>query len=52
MYQELIKERRKDFDAAYEHAKSEVGAIRTGRASPDMVSDIVTDYLGTPLRIK
>lgn len=52
MYQELIKARRKDFDAAYEHAKSEVGSIRTGRANPDMVSDLIVDYLGTPLRIK
>jgi ribosome recycling factor len=52
MYQELIKQRRKDFDAAFEWAKTEAAAIRTGRANPDMVSDIPVDYMGTPLKIK
>jgi ribosome recycling factor len=52
MYQELIAARRKDFDAAYDWAKGEATAIRTGRASPDMVSDITVEYLGTPLKIK
>jgi ribosome recycling factor len=52
MYQELIKQRRKEFDAAFDWAKTEAGSIRTGRANPDMVSDIVVDYMGTPLRIK
>jgi ribosome recycling factor len=52
MYQELIKEKRKDFDAAYEWARGEVGSIRTGRSNPDMVSDLVVDYMGTPLKIK
>jgi ribosome recycling factor len=52
MHEPLIKERRKDLDAALEWAKAELGAIRTGRANPDMVSDIVVDYMGTPLRIK
>lgn len=52
MYQELIKARRKDFDAAFEWARSEAATIRTGRANPDMVSDIVVDYMGTPLKIK
>jgi len=52
MYQELIKQKRKEFDAAYDWAKSEISTIRTGRANPDMVSDIQVDYLGTPLRIK
>lgn len=52
MVDELIKQRRKDFDAAYEWAKQEVGSIRTGRANPDMVSELVADYLGTPLKIK
>lgn len=52
MYQELIKQRRKDFDAAVDWAKSELGSIRTGRANPDMVSDLVVDYMGTPLKVK
>lgn len=52
VYQELIKQRRKEFDAAFDWVKSEAGAIRTGRANPDLVSDIQVDYLGTMLKIK
>lgn len=52
MIDELIKQRRKDFDAACDWAKQEAGSIRTGRANPDMVSDLVVDYLGTPLKVK
>lgn len=52
MYQELIKSRRKDFDAAIDWVKAELGSIRTGRANPDMVSDLVVDYMGTPLKVK
>jgi ribosome recycling factor len=52
MYQELLKEKKKEFDAVLDWAKSEVGSIRTGRANPDMVSDITVDYMGTSLRIK
>lgn len=52
MYQEILKEKKKEFDAVLEWAKSEVSSIRTGRANPDMVSEITVDYMGTPLRIK
>ncbi len=52
MYQELIKEHRKEFEAALGWAKAEAGAIRTGRATPDLVTDLVVDYLGTQLKVK
>lgn len=52
MHEQLIKERRKDLEAVIAWAQGEAGAIRTGRANPDMVSDILVDYMGTPLRIK
>ncbi len=52
MYQELIKQRRKEFDAVTDWLKGEAAGIRTGRANPDMVSDLIVDYMGTPLRIK
>ena len=52
MYQDLIKQRRGDFDAAFEHARSEVASIRTGRANSAMVEDIQVDYLGSRLKIK
>jgi len=52
MIEQLIKERRHELDATVEWMRAEAGALRTGRANPDMVSDIVIDYMGTPLRIK
>jgi ribosome recycling factor len=52
MVEQLIKDKRKEFDAAIQWAAGEAHAIRTGRANPEMVSELVLDYLGTPLRIK
>lgn len=52
MVEELIKERRPDFDAAISWLKQEAAALRTGRANPDMISDLQAEYQGTPLRIK
>lgn len=52
MYKDLINQRKRDFDAAFQHAKNEVAAIRTGRASPSLVEDIQVEYLGSCLRIK
>jgi ribosome recycling factor len=52
MVEELIKERRRELDATVEWMRGEAAAIRTGRANPDMVSDIIVDYMGAQLRIK
>jgi len=52
MVEQLIKEKRKELDLTVEWMRSEVTAIRTGRANPDMVSEIVVDYMGSPLRVK
>ncbi|MBP6885705.1 MAG: ribosome recycling factor [Candidatus Pacebacteria bacterium] len=52
MIEQLIKDRRKDLEGIIEWLQNEATSIRTGRANPDMVSDIVIDYMGTPLRIK
>lgn len=52
MYKDLISQRKKDFDAAFEFAKSEAAAIRTGRANPSLVEDIQVEYMGSRLRIK
>lgn len=51
-YQELIKQRRGDFDAAFEWARSEVASIRTGRANSSMVEDVQVEYMGSKLKIK
>ena len=52
MVEQLIKEKRAELDAVVEWIRGEATSIRTGRANPDMVSEVVVDYLGTPLRIK
>lgn len=52
MYKDLISNRKKDFDSALEHAKTEIAAIRTGRAHSSMVEDIQVDYMGSRLRVK
>ena len=51
-YSDLIKQRRGDFDAVFEWARSEVAAIRTGRANSAMVENIQVEYMGSKLRIK
>ena len=52
MYKDLISQRTKDFDTAVDHVKSEIGAIRTGRAHASMVEDVQVDYMGSKFRIK
>lgn len=52
MYQQLIKEKQRDFDAAVQQARNDAGAIRTGRANPEMVTDLKVNYLGSELRLK
>jgi len=52
MYQELIKERKADFEAAVQHAHDEAANIRTGRATPDLVDDLPVEYHGSTLTIK
>jgi ribosome recycling factor len=51
-YQDLIKQRKGDFDAALERARGELATIRTGRANSGMVEDIQVEYMGSRLRIK
>jgi len=51
-YQDLINQRKSDFNAVFERAKSDVSSIRTGRANAAMVEDIQVEYLGSKLKIK
>ena len=51
-YKDLIQQKKKDFDAAFEFAKNEAGNIRTGRANPAMVDEISVEYMGSRMRIK
>ncbi|HEX8974754.1 MAG TPA: ribosome recycling factor [Patescibacteria group bacterium] len=52
MYNEIISGHHEDLEKAIEHFKSEAGKVRTGRANPSMVEDILVDYYGakTPLK--
>ena len=52
MYKELIAQKKKDFDAAFEFARTEAASIRTGRAHGSMVEDIPVEYMGSQLKIK
>lgn len=51
-YKDLINQKKKDFDAAFEFAKNEAGAIRTGRANPALVEDLPVEYMGSRMRVK
>lgn len=51
-YQELIKQRKGDFDSVFQHVTQEVASIRTGRANSAMVEDIQIEYMGSRLKIK
>ena len=52
MYKDHINQKKKEFDAAVEHVKSEIATIRTGRAHASMVEDIQVDYMDSRFRIK
>lgn len=52
MYKELIQQKKKDFDAAFDFAKNEAAGIRTGRANPSLVEDLSAEYMGSRLTIK
>ena len=49
---EFIKKYEEDFDKAIEFFKSELSKIRTGRANPSMVEDILVEAYGAPTPMK
>ncbi len=52
MYQEIIKEKKKDLDRAIEHLQSELGKVRAGRANVSLVEDLMVDYYGNKIPLK
>lgn len=48
MIDDTLLEAEEKMDRAVEHAKEELGAIRTGRATPAMFSKIMIDYYRSP----
>lgn len=52
MYKKVIEDKKKDLDGAMEHFKFEMSKIRTGRANPSLVEDLLVDYYGTKTPLK
>ncbi|HBI17424.1 MAG: Ribosome-recycling factor [Candidatus Moranbacteria bacterium GW2011_GWF2_34_56] len=52
MYKKIIEDKKKDLDGAMEHFKFEMSKIRTGRANPSLVEDLLVDYYGTKTPLK
>lgn len=52
MFNEIINSRREDLNKSIEHFVIETGKIRTGRANPSIVEDLMVDYYGTKTPIK
>lgn len=52
MYKQLIDKRKPEFEKALEHLHKDLSAIRTGRASPALVENILVESYGatTPLK--
>jgi ribosome recycling factor len=52
MHNDIINLHKEDLDKSIEHFKSEATKIRTGRAHPSLVEDLLVDYYGakTPLK--
>jgi len=48
----LIEEKRGDFENAIEHFLNESSKIRTGRAQPGLVENLMVDYYGTKTPLK
>lgn len=48
MIEETLLEAEEKMERAVEHAREDLGTIRTGRANPGMFSKIVIDYYGSP----
>lgn len=52
MIKELIAEKTPNFESAVEHFANEASKIRTGRANPGLVENLMVDYYGTKTPLK
>jgi ribosome recycling factor len=48
MYNDVIKKARSGMDKAVEALKKDMTKVRTGRASTNLLDDVMVDYYGTP----
>lgn len=49
---EMIESKKQDFESAVEHFANEASKIRTGRAHPGLVENLMVDYYGTRTPLK
>lgn len=52
MYKKIISSKIKDLDKAIDFFQQEIGKIRTGRANPGLVENLMVDYYGTKTPLK
>lgn len=52
MHNEIIKQKSVEFAKAVEHLKSEAAKVRTGRATPALVENVMVNYYGTKTPLK
>ncbi len=49
---DLIDQKKENFEGALRFYKEDITTIRTGRATPALVEDILVDYYGQKMRVK
>ena len=52
MFKQVVDNKKNEFERAIEHLNVEIGQIRTGRANPALVENIMVDYYGTKTPLK
>jgi ribosome recycling factor len=50
--EKIIDEKRADLEKIVEHFRDEMGKLRTGRANPSLVENVLVDYYGTKTPLK
>jgi ribosome recycling factor len=52
MYKKIVDGKKTEMDGAMEHLNQEMGKIRTGRANPALVENLMVDYYGSKTLLK
>ena len=52
MYKNAVDSKKEEFEKSIEHFVVEIGQIRTGRANPALVENVMVDYYGTKTPLK
>ncbi len=49
---DFLNQKKPNFEGAFNFYKSDIATIRTGRATPALVEDVLVDYYGQKMRVK